>query len=100
MKNPIQTILLIFVFAIIPALGAAHEGHAHKVMGTIAALLGQRLELKSKDGKLLIVVLDEKTVLKKGKDAAKASDLAEGQRVVVAVDKSEPPHAVEILIGK
>jgi len=61
----------------------AHEGHAHKVMGTVATVHESHLEVKDKDGKLSAHVLDSRTKIRRGKVIAKMTDLKVGDRVVV-----------------
>lgn len=99
MKSHIRTLVALLLALCVPSLVLAHEGHAHKLMGTVTAVAPQRLELKTKDGKSMTVVLDEKTAFMKGKEAARASDLAEGQRVVVTTDEGQPPRALQVVLG-
>ena len=66
----------------IPAIGRAHEGHAHKVMGTIESISGSHLTIKTTDGKTAMVMLDAKSKITRGKTKVQASALKVGDRVV------------------
>ncbi len=72
-----------------PAGLLAHEGHAHKVMGTVAAVHDNQIEVKDKDGKLTTHTVDAKTKFKRGKSVAALSELKAGDRVVVTVVESK-----------
>jgi hypothetical protein len=69
----------------IPAPGWSHEGHAHKVMGTVSALQGNRVELKTPEGKTVTVVLSEKTKYARGRQRLDASAVKVGERIVAEV---------------
>jgi hypothetical protein len=65
-----------------PSIAAAHEGHAHKVMGTISSVQGTNLMVKGTDGKSVMVMLDAKTKITQGKATVDAKSLKVGDRVV------------------
>lgn len=67
----------------LPVVGLAHEGHAHKVMGTISAVTDSQIEIKATDGKTVVIALDAKTVYRHGKAKADVKMLKVGERVVV-----------------
>ena len=67
----------------IPAAVSAHTGHTHKVMGTISAVQETRLEVKTTDGKVVAITLNDKTVYRQGKAKADETILKVGERVVV-----------------
>jgi len=69
----------------LPAVSWSHEGHAHKIMGTVSALTANSVELKTPDGKLVTVTVNQKTTFAKGKQKVDASVLRVGERVVVEV---------------
>jgi hypothetical protein len=84
----------------LPAYVRAHEGHAHKVMGTITAATDNRLEVKTRDGKTVTIVLNEKTTIVRGKEKLDAAALKAGERVVVDVGTGkEPMTAREVKLG-
>ena len=73
----------------VPVVGWAHEGHAHKVMGTISAVADSQLEVKGTDGKTVVIALDAKTVYRQGKAKADAKMLKVGDRVVVEAEQAK-----------
>jgi hypothetical protein len=64
------------------AVASAHEGHAHKVMGTIASVDGKTLSVKAADGKTTPVILDAKTKITRGTAKLDVTALKVGDRVV------------------
>ena len=80
--------------------GAAHEGHDHKLMGTVAAVEGTTLHVEQQDHSHVTVVLTETTKYLRGKKSAKAADLVKGQRVAVTYrDEAGRKIAREVLLG-
>jgi hypothetical protein len=67
----------------IPAIGHAHSGHVHKVMGTVSAVTAQQVDVKTTDGKTVSIALGAKTVYRQGKTKVDATVLKVGERVVV-----------------
>jgi hypothetical protein len=86
---------------LLAASGAvAHEGHAHKLMGTVTAVDASRLEVETTDGKKTAVDLTPQTKYFKGKATAAAADLEAGRRVVVTtVEANGRVRATEVRIG-
>lgn len=72
---------------IMPVVARAHEGHTHKVMGTISSVQGNHLEVKTTDGKAVMVMLDAKTTITRGKTKLDATALKTGERV--SIDATE-----------
>lgn len=83
----------------IPAYARAHEGHAHKVMGTVTARHENHLEIKTKDGKTVTIVLNEKTTYEHGKVKADDKMVKVGDRVVVEVEGKETLTAKSVKMG-
>ena len=78
------------VFAMVAALAIpgsafAHEGHPHKVMGTVTTRHDNHLEVKATDGKTWAITLNDKTRILRGKTPVKADDIKAGERIVVTV---------------
>jgi hypothetical protein len=71
-----------FALALAP-LVSAHEGHDHKIMGTVAAVHDTSVDVKGADGKTSTVTLNDKTKILQGTTAVKAVDIKEGTRVVI-----------------
>ena len=67
-----------------PSLTAAHEGHAHKFMGTVSAVQQAQLEVKTTEGKMVVFLLDAKTTYQRGKTKVDGKELKIGERVVVS----------------
>ena len=61
----------------------AHEGHTHKVLGTVASVQADQIEVKGTDGKVVTIALDAKTAITRGKDKLDAAALKIGERVSV-----------------
>ena len=74
--------LVILIFAL-AAPATAHEGHVHKVLGTVASVQANQIDVKSTDGKVVTIVLDAKTSITRGKDKLTATALKVGERVSV-----------------
>jgi uncharacterized ubiquitin-like protein YukD len=67
----------------IPAYARAHEGHPHKVMGTVATLQAQQLQVKATDGKMSTITINDKTKVLRGTAKITLADIKAGERVVV-----------------
>ena len=89
----IAGILLVATLAI-PAVGLAHEGHAHKVMGTVSSIDGKNIMVKTTDGKTVMVMLDAKTKITRGKLKADATEFKVGERIV-----AEGPEEKEMIMA-
>lgn len=79
----------------------AHEGHAHKVMGTVAVIDASHIEVATKEGKKESFLLTKETKYLKGKAAAVAADVKVGARAVVSViEKDGKKLVTEVLLGE
>jgi hypothetical protein len=67
----------------LPLTVFAHGGHTHKVMGTVASLDGNHFQVKGTDGKTVVITLDTKTAITRGKTRLDARALKVGERVAV-----------------
>lgn len=71
---------------------AAHDGHDHKLLGTVAEVRPGRLVVKAlKDGTLTPVVLTAATVYRREKRLIALDALAPGDRVVVNIGNGKAP---------
>ena len=87
-----------FAFALFAPAGLlAHEGHAHKVMGTVTTVHDNQIEVKDKDGKLTTHTVDAKTKIKRGKSVAALSEIKTGDRVVVTFVQSKDKAGKQIV---
>jgi hypothetical protein len=68
---------------LVPMAARAHEGHLHKVMGTVTSVKDDHVMVKTTDGKTVTVMLDGKTTVTRGKTKLTAAAVKVGERVVV-----------------
>jgi hypothetical protein len=77
----------------------AHEGHDHKIMGTVTMAAADHVMLKDKDGKDVTVKVTKDTKVK-SKPVLKVEEIKAGTRVVVtateAKDKSFTAKTIEV----
>ena len=83
MQKLITALVLAATIFVAPALVSAHEGHMHKILGTVASVQGNHLVVKTTDGKVVTVTLDAKTTFARGKVKLDATALKVGERVSV-----------------
>jgi hypothetical protein len=78
----------------------AHEGHDHKVLGTVTEIAADRIAVKaSKDGKVSSVAIVAATKITRGKTKLAATDIKVGDRVVVNIGAGKEPltaKAIEV----
>jgi hypothetical protein len=100
MKKTQTVLAMIFVIALAP-FASAHEGHDHKIMGTVAAMHGNALDVKGTDGKTSTISLTDKTRIIQGTTVMKAADIKTGDRVVVTASGGgkAPYVAKEVRLG-
>src|SRR5581483_6475059 len=96
------TMALIALFTLSMAGSAvvrAHEGHDHKIMGTVTMAAADHVMLKDKDGKDVTVKVTKDTKIK-AKAAVKVEEIKVGTRVVVTAveekDKSMTAKTIEV----
>jgi hypothetical protein len=80
----------------------AHEGHAHKMAGTVTAVHADmnHVELEMTDGRVSGFYVTPTTKYLKGAKAATLSDLTAGTRVVVtATTEGDKMVASEVKVG-
>ena len=68
---------------LIPAVARAHE-HDKTVMGTVSSVDGKNLMVKTADGKSVMVMMDAKTKITKGKMKLEVAGVKVGDRVVAS----------------
>lgn len=85
---------------LVPAALRAHEGHVHKVMGTVASVDGPHVVVKTTDGKTVMVMLDQKTAITRGKAKLDQKALVVGERVSIdAMEAKSMMMASAIRLG-
>jgi len=81
---------LLMVAALLPAGWlSAHEGHLHKVMGTVAAVDAEHLTVATQDGTKVEIALNKDTKFLRGTSSCGAADIKTGERVVVMTMEHE-----------
>lgn len=80
-------------FAAAPAVSVlAHEGHDHKLLGTVTEVSAGRLVVRAtKDGAVSTIALVATTKLTRGKTKIAVTDLKVGDRVVVNIGSGKAP---------
>ncbi len=89
----------------VPTWTLAHEGHEHSVMGTVQKVDKKLVEVKTQDEKtkeekVLSIVLNDKTEVLRGKRAVTASDIKAGERIVLKVVSTKTTDGKETLTAK
>jgi hypothetical protein len=82
---------LVAVLAI-PDYARAHEGHTHKVMGTVATVAMRHenhLEVTATDGKTALITLDQKTKILRGKAKVSVDEIKTGERIVITATQAK-----------
>ncbi|MFN2444737.1 MAG: hypothetical protein ABR606_04010 [Vicinamibacterales bacterium] len=99
------TLALIALFTLTVASGSvvrAHEGHDHKIMGTVTMAAADHVMLKDKDGKDVTVKVTKDTKVK-SEPVLKVEEIRAGTRVVItatqAKDKSFTAKTIEVGIA-
>jgi hypothetical protein len=78
----------------------AHDGHDHKVMGTITMAAADHVMLKTTEGKDVTIRVTDTTKVSKGKESMRAEDLKVGTRVLVtAISEKDVMKAKQIQVG-
>lgn len=76
---------------------AAHEGHEHKLMGTVTMAAADHVMFKDKAGKDLMVKVTKETKVK-ATPAVKVEDIKAGTRVVVtAVEQKDKSLVAKLM---
>ena len=93
---------LFFVVGILVMCGGAfaHDGHVHKIMGTVTARDAKHIEVKTPSGENLSIAITPKTTATRDKRKVPLAEVQVGRRVVVAIGNGEDPlMAGEIQVG-
>ncbi len=95
MKQLLFAVLAVTVLA--SAAPLAHPGHDHKLMGTVSAVDGNKVTIKTTEGKDTTFQVIPTTSFKRGKQKGAQAELTVGLRVVVNVgDGKEPLKAKDV----
>jgi len=91
---------VMLVAALGPARFAmAHEGHAHKAMGTVGTRHENHLDVNGTDGKTVTVTLTEKTKILRGKARITADEIKSGERVVATYTETKSKDGKSTMIA-
>src|SRR5687767_4919140 len=90
---------LLALALIVPAAAWAHEGDAHKVLGTITAIAGDRVDMKTPEGKMVTVTVNAKTTYARGKQKVDATALKIGERIVAEVASEKAMVATSVTMA-
>lgn len=75
----------------------AHPGHDHKLLGTVTAIDGNKVSMKTTEGKTETFLVTPLTSFKRGKQKGAQTELKVGLKVVVNVgDGKEPLKAKDV----
>jgi hypothetical protein len=93
-------LVLLFAYVLMPFV-SAHEGHDHKIMGTLSAVHENSVDVKATDGKQSTITLNDKTKILRGTTAVKLAELKAGDRVddTATGGGKDPFVAKEIKVG-
>lgn len=100
MKHRLAT-LLAFTILIVGSHATlqAHEGHQHKIMGTVTMAAADHVMLQDRGGKDVTVKVTKETKVK-ARPAVKVEDIKAGTRIVVTAvegkDKSLTAKSIEV----
>ena len=85
---------------VLPTAARAHEGHAHKVMGTVSGVEGSNVMVKTADGKTVMVMLDQKTAITRGTTKLDVGAVKVGDRIVAeGMEEKEMIMAKTVKLG-
>ena len=90
---------VIATVAVFPLQALAHEGHDHKVLGTVTMAAADHVMLKDKDNKDVTVYLTRETKVLKDKKPVKVEDIKTGLRVVITATTVKE-NGVEKMVAK
>ena len=93
-KCAIASVVVSAVLALAPgARLVAHEGHEHRILGTVTMAAADHIMLKDKDGKNLTVKVTKDTKVK-ARAAIKVEHIKAGTRVVITAVEGKDKSVV------
>ena len=69
----------------------AHEGHDHKLLGTVTEIAADKIAVKAKDGTTSSVTIVAATKITRGKSKVAVGEIKVGDRVVVNIGAGKAP---------
>jgi hypothetical protein len=98
MTRAVGTAFVLLLMSFTPAL--AHDGHVHRIMGTVTAVDGKHMDVKTPSGEVLSIQINDKTLVTRAKRKIALDQVKKGGRVVVDIGNGEDPLiAREIQVG-
>jgi len=95
-----ETLFALLLAIAIAPVARGHEGHEHKVMGTVTMAAVDHIMVKTTEDKEVTIQVTKDTKVMKGEDAMKTEDIDAGTRVVVtAVTEKDQLKAKLIQVG-
>jgi hypothetical protein len=88
-RQVMRVVMGLWLAAMIAPALAAHEGHPHTVMGTVAAVHDAHLEVKDTKGKLHGMTVTPRTKILRGTAPVKLSEITLDERVVVKATETK-----------
>ena len=89
MNKGIIAAALLAAALFVPRYVRAHEGHVHKVMGTVATRHENHVEVKATNGKKSTITLNGKTKVLRGTAKVDIGDSKDGERVVISATETK-----------
>ncbi len=90
--------LAIALVAVTLAPAFAHEGHDHKLLGTLTEVTADHVVVRAtKDGAVSTVALAATTKITRGKKTLAVADLKVGDRVVVNIGNGKAPLSAKAI---
>jgi len=100
MKRTWLVLIVLGMALIAPRWARAHDGHIHKIIGTVTARDAKHIEVKTPSGENLSIAITPKTTATRDKKKVPLSEVQVGRRVVVGIGNGEDPlQAGEIQVG-
>jgi stress response protein YsnF len=99
--RPTWIVMMMLAVAVAsPVAARAHDGHVHRIMGTVTARDAKHLAVKTPSGEVLSIAITDKTTALRNKKKVDLKEVQIGRRVVVDIGNGEDPlKAGEIHVG-
>lgn len=92
-------LVLFATLAVFSLRAVAHEGHDHKVLGTVTMVATDHVMVKDQNNKEVTVYLNRETKILKAKTPMKIGDITSGLRVVITATTVKE-NSVEKMMAK
>ena len=99
--NSIRIVMTVVAAALaLPLAAGGHDGHVHRIMGTVMARDAKHVEVKTPSGEVLSIAITGKTTALRNKKKVDLNEVQVGLRVVVDIGNGEDPlQAGDIQVG-